>query len=167
MSISNPSLAAFLLDNGPRCIKVSYDRAANRKGDYEPVDVKSFKTFDTSIKKDDFVVIPTDTRWGFSVGRVEEVDTRINYSSSEQMRWIAGKVDTKSYNDVLAQEEKLIGTVARAQETKAKRELAEELKQMDPELTALLSAPAPFRNGGPESTKRGGAQSGEPDGFAQ
>ena len=159
MSLSNPSLAAFLLDKGPRCISVSYDRVKTHRGDDTPVDVKSFKTFDASIAKGDLVVIPTDTRWGFTVGRVEETDTRINYSSSETMRWIASKVDKEAYASILAQEEVLISKVAQAQETRAKRELADELRALDPELVNLsLTGPAPLRQGGQEAHARGGAQ---------
>jgi len=163
MSLANPSLAAFLLDNGPRCISVSYDRVRNAsKGTDQPVDIKSFKTFDPSIAKGDLVVIPTDTRWGFTVGRVEAVDTRVNFSSSETIRWIASKVDEEAYQSILDREELLIGKVAQAQENRAKRELADELRELDPNLTALsLSGPVPERTGGAEAEARGGAQSGE------
>lgn len=161
MSVNNPSLAAFLLDNGPRCVSVSYDTTYNtRTGKPEPADIKSFKTFDTAIQVDDLVVIPTDTRYGFTVGKVTAVDTRVNWSSSETMRWIAGRVDKAGYDSILAQEEKLVGQVAKAQEAKARRELAEELAALDPNLTAisLLGGPPVDRNGGPEADARGGAQ---------
>ncbi len=159
MSLSNPTLAAFLLDDGPRCISVSYDRSVDRAGKDIPVDTKSFKTFDTTIAKGDLVVIPTDTRWGFTVGRVEEVDVRVNFSSSEQMRWVLNRVNREGYADILAQEDILIGKVAQAQEARAKRELADELKALDPNLTGLkLSAPPPERTGGAEPAQRGGAQ---------
>lgn len=166
MSLSNPSLAAFLLDDGPRCVVVSYDRVRGANGKDQPTELKSFKTFDTSIKVGDKVVVPTDTRWGFTVGRVEVVDTRVNYSSSETMRWIASVVDEKAYEHILAQEEVLIGKVAQAQESRAKRELADELRTLDPELTGLrLSAPVPERNGGAEAPARGGAQASTPAGY--
>lgn len=160
MSISNSSLAAFLLDNGPRCISVAYDRSKDtRTGKDVPQDIKSFKTFSKDIGVDDLVVVPTDTRWGFTVGKVTAVDTRVNFTSSEEMRWVASKVDRDSYADILKQEEVLIGKVSQAQEHKAKRELAAELAELDPELVKLsLSAPTPERNGGAERPQRGGAQ---------
>lgn len=157
MSLSNPSLAAFLLDNGPRCISVSYDRTSDRTGKDIPIDVKSFKTFDTTLKVGDLVVVPTDTRWGFTVGRVEAVDTRVNYSSPEITRWVASKVDREGYKAILDQEEVLLGKVGQAQELKAKRELADELKALDPNLTGLSLMP-PSREGGAEAPARGGAQ---------
>lgn len=158
MSIVNPSLAAFLLDNPPRCISVAYDRTVTARGE-QPVDIKSFKTFDTTIAKGDFVVVPTDTRWGFTVGRVEAVDTLVNYASHEQMRWVAGRVDKAGYDDILKQEEGLFAKVGQATEAKAKRELLGELQALDAGITGmtLLSAP-PLRTGGGEPEHRGGAQ---------
>lgn len=160
MSLANPSLAPFLLDNPPRCISVSYDKTVDsRTGKVTGVDVKSFKTFDTAIAKDDLVVIPTDTRWGFSVGRVEEIDTRVNFTSSETMRWIASKVDKDGYADICKQEDVLIGKVGQAQQAKAKRELADELRELDPDLVNLqLSGPVATPTMPAEAPARGGAQ---------
>lgn len=157
MSISNPTLAAFLLDNGPQCVSVSYEPTVDRNGKKVPADIKSFKTFDRDLKEGDLVVIPTDTRWGFTVGKVTAVNVRVNYASHEQMRWVASKVDEAAYADILKQEEALIAKVAQAQEHKAKRELADELRELDPNLTGFMLA-APTRDGGAEPAQRGGAQ---------
>lgn len=159
MSLANPSLAPFLLDNPPRCISVSYDRTRTSAGKDLGIDIKSFKTFDTTIAKDDLVVVPTDTRWGFTVGRVEEIDTRINFSSSETMRWVASRVDKDGYADICKQEDVLIGKVGLAQQARAKRELADELRDLDPGLVNLqLSGPVATPAQPAEAPARGGAQ---------
>jgi len=159
MSLSNTSLAAFLLNDGPMCVSVAYDAILDRHGKKVPSDVKSFKTFDRTLKEGDLVVIPTDTRWGFTVGKVVAINVRVNYSSPEIMRWIASRVDEEAYAAILKQEEVLITKVAQAQENRAKRELADELKALDPDLVNLsLSGPTPVRDGGAEPEQRGGAQ---------
>lgn len=160
MSLANPSLAPFLLDNPPRCISVSYERLIDtRTGKVTGNDIKSFKTFDITIAKEDLVVVPTDTRWGFTVGRVEEIDTRVNFTSSETMRWIASKVDKDGYADICKQEDVLIGKVGQAQQAKAKRELADELRELDPELVNLqLSGPVATPTMPAEAPGRGGEQ---------
>lgn len=159
----NPSLAVFLLPEGqrPRCVSVSYDvaKSTSRMQDV-PVDIKSFKTLDPGIKKGDMVVIPTDTRWGLTVGRVEDVDLTVNFTSSETMRWIAGTFDKAAYDNILAREKELVGTVASAQQEAARTELADQLTKFAPGVSNfMLTGPAPPKPP-PESepTHRGGAQ---------
>ncbi len=160
--IVNPSLAAFLLPEGqrPRCISVSYDRTTGRKGEELPADIKSFKTFDTTIAKADLVVIPTDTRWGFTVGRVEDVDLVVNFNSQETMRWVASRVDKPAYDNIAEREKVLTAAVSKATAEKARRELSAELQAIDPNLVKMSligsgpTEPAPA----PEPSARGGAQ---------
>lgn len=162
--IVNPSLAAFLLPEGqrPRCISVSYDRTTGRKGEELPADIKSFKTFDTTIAKGDFVVIPTDTRWGFTVGRVEDVDLVVNFNSQETMRWVASKVDKAAYDSIAEREKVLTAAVSKATAEKARRELSAELQAIDPNLVRMsLIGNGPVEAAPqPEPSARGGAQRG-------
>ncbi len=163
MSIINPSLAAFLLpgDKRPRCVSVSYDRIKGAvKGQDAGSDIKSFKTFDRALAKGDLVIVPTDTRWGFTVGRVEDVDLIVNYSSPEQMRWIAGRMDKPAYDRIIENEKHLTGTVAKATEEKARRELMDEMLAIDSNF-ANLSLTGPPSGDAPavEPPHRGGEQS--------
>ena len=156
---TNNSLAVFLVDDRVQCVKVAYDKA-DSYGKVLAKDVKSFKTFDNTLKVGDLVTIPCDTRWGFTVGSVTEVNCLVNYANPEEMRWIAGKVDKGTYDELLKQEHKLIGNVAKAEEQSARSELAAKLKALNPDMAAgltMIGNPAPDRTGTQEF-KRGGRQ---------
>lgn len=162
MSIVNPSLAAFLLpdEQRPRCVSVSYEKTAVG-GKLQGSDIKSFKTFNRDLKPEDFVIIPTDTRWGFTIGRVEAVDLIVNYTSSEEMRWVGDVFDKKTYDNILARERALVGNVTKATEAKARRELMDELQAIDPSLsTFMLTGPEAGDEPALEPAQRGGAQAG-------
>lgn len=164
--LTNYSLAVFIVDpQRARAMVVSYDKLFDYKQGKEiPAEKKTFKTLDAAIKKGDYVIVPTDTRWGFTVGRVEEENVRVNFGSAEVMRWIVGKVDKDGYDKLVEEEKNLTEVVAQAEEMAARNELAEKLKKLNPNLPALsyiqtnMSGPTPVRDGGDEPQKRGGAQ---------
>lgn len=157
----NYSLAVFMLNKGARCISVSYDKATDRNGKVTGAELKSFKSLDTAIKVGDFVVVPTDTRWGFTIGRVEQVDLRVNYNSSEQMRWIVSRVDKDQYENFCKQEDTLIERVADAEEEDQRSKLAAKLMAINPnfdQLSIVDHNEVEVAKSGFEPDKRGGAQ---------
>ena len=82
----NHSTAIFLINNDVRAIAVTYEKidlakdttkmmkyqAAYLSGGRLPDGAVVFKTMDTAIKVDDFVIVPTDTRHGMTVCKVVE-----------------------------------------------------------------------------------------------
>lgn len=158
----NKTTAIFLVRKDVRCISVSYDKSTDaRTGKVVPIDTKSFKTVDQTIKPKDFVLIPTDSRWGFTVGRVEAVDLHVDFDSNEQMRWVVNKIDTETFNTMLAAEAAMMDTVADADRKHREMELRTKLfANVDPSLldNFQLSAPVAPPPSGFEEPNRGGAQ---------
>jgi hypothetical protein len=159
---TNTSLAVFLVDDRARCIKVAYDKQQMYGGKDIGSDIKSFKTLDPTIKKGDFVVIETSTRWGLTVGRVEEVDCLVNYANPEEMRWAIG-FDHSTFKLLKEEEQKLIGVVSKAEEQDAREQLRRKMMASNPNFAGLsligndITKAPPERPGSAEM-RRGGAQ---------
>lgn len=159
----NKTTAIFLANDAVRCISVAYDADTRYDGKKVPKDKKSFKTLDASIAVDDLVIVPTDTRWGFTIGRVCEVDLHVDFDSPEQMRWIASKFDPSGYEKILEEETKMMDRVADADREHRKNELRAKLTAHGPDLSGISLVDFSTINSTPRSgfepDKRGGAQS--------
>jgi hypothetical protein len=167
----NKSTAIFLARDDIRCMSVAYDISGHdHKGKAIPKDIKSFKTADPSIKEDDLVLIPTDSRWGFTVGKVVAADLHVDYDSNEQMRWIVAQVDVTSYEAMLKAEGEMIDIVSEADRGHRREELrAKIFANVDGGKLAAIGfnsdvaqPQAPARSG-TEPAERGGSQSGATD----
>lgn len=158
----NRSTAIFLVDDAVRCVIVSYDQIKSG-GKSIPTELKSFKTVDPDIVKDDLVIIPTDTRWGFTVGKVVEVDVHVDFESPEQMRWIAQRLSTEQYESILEQEKGMMDKVSDANREALRKKLARDLLEHAGDVGGLqlpgrTQAPTPSGTESDSSSGRGGAQ---------
>lgn len=131
----NYSTAIFLVNDKARAVRVSYDPDVPKNN----ASNKFFKTFlpAEELEKGDYVVVPTNTRHGFTVGKVEEIDFRVRIDSNETFDWIVGKVDKKTYDYLVDQEKKVIDRVADAEENKKRAELKASLGLGSVELTDM------------------------------
>lgn len=129
----NLSTAIMLVNDSVRAVRVEYD-PENAKNNNPNV---LFKTLDPSLKKDDFVVVPTHTRHGFTVGKVMDIDFRVDFSSATTFGWIAGKVDVEGYKGVLAQEAEVVDRIGKAEENRMRAELRKSMGLGDIEFTDL------------------------------
>jgi hypothetical protein len=109
-----PSLIIFVLNETVRGVRVAYE--ADGAG-------YPFKTMDQSIKVDDLVVIETNTRFNFTVGKVVEVDIEPDLDGAIDLKWIAQKVDAEAFNQLLAVETEAINAVNSAEKARKKDEL--------------------------------------------
>lgn len=116
-AISNYTTAIFLVNDNVRCVRVNYDGSTSKD--------HTFKTFDHSLKVDDLVLVPTDTRHGFTVCKIVEINVDIDYDSSTQFKWVVGKVDLDSYEKVLEQEKIVVEAVKEAMVQKKRSDLLE------------------------------------------
>lgn len=160
----NKTTAIFLAVDGVRCISVAYDvQGFDHKGKAIPKDIKSFKSMDPSIEKDQLVLIPTDSRWGFTVGKVVDVDLHVDFDSNEQMRWIVSAIDTEAYEQMLSTERTMMDVVADADRNARQQKLKEQIfANVDPAKLAAIGfqgASGVSKASGFEPDKRGGAQS--------
>jgi len=122
----NYSTAALLLNPKCRAIKVSYD-FATVDGKTVPIDVKLRKTFDETIAVDDLVIVPTDTRYKFTVVKVVEVDVEWEPDTTETVTWIVGKVDTGGFEKMKAAEEEMISLVKESEKTDRRKKVQEKM----------------------------------------
>ncbi len=115
----NFSVAALLVDTSIRSVKVQYDPDNARNNST----FAFYKATDDTLKVDDMVVVPTNTRHGFTVAKIVEIDFPVNFDSHEQWGWIVGKVDTTTYEATLEMEKGLIKKVHKIEENKKRAEL--------------------------------------------
>lgn len=123
----NYSTAVMLFNQDIRSIRVSYDPNDKSAGV-----VKSyiFKTLDPDLKVGDYVTIPTDTRHLMTVGKIEEVETEIDFDSSMEIKWVISRVPTKEYEDILADEQSWIAEMKKAQNLKKKEDIKKSMMEM-------------------------------------
>lgn len=138
MKHTNASLAVFLINDFVRGVLVEYEPGAAAAGK-----TYFFKTFDKTIKKDDIVIIPTDTRQGFTCAKVSEVDVEPDFNSNIQYKWIAGKLNKAEYEATLEQEADAARVISQAEKKKARMELREAMSIDEDTVKALQIAKAP------------------------
>lgn len=132
----NYSTAIFLINNDVRAVSVSYEQDAEGKG-IKPF--YFFKTFDHDVAAGDFVAIPTGTRYGMTVARVEEVDVDIDVDSSVDMKWLVDRIDTSQRDAIEAQERDAIATIKSAEKKARQDELRAKLIADNPSLNVLAN----------------------------
>lgn len=113
----NYSTAIFLISDTVRAVEGIYENSDNAPR-------TTFKTFDTSIKIDDYVVVPTETRHKMTVVKIVDVDIDLDVETNEDIKWIVGTVNRESFEDLTAQEEDAIARIKSAQKRKKRQELA-------------------------------------------
>ncbi len=120
----NLTSAVFLINDQVRAIKCTYE-PGERQPDY------IFKTLDKTIRVDDYVVIPTDTRHGMTVAKVSAVDVEVDMESNVQLKWIVSGVDKPTYDEILAMEKDAIDKIREARALQKREELKASLKFLE------------------------------------
>jgi len=112
----NYSTAVFLINDDVRAVACTYEADEKAKREI-------FKTLDKSITKDDFVIVPTDTRHKMTVVKVVEVDVDVDLDSHVPMQWIVGAVERHDYERLIKMEETAIETIKSAEKRKKRDEM--------------------------------------------
>ena len=143
----NYSSAVMIINHDIRAIRTSYEPQKQGEQPKEYV----FKTIDKTIKKGDFVVVPTDTRWGFTVNRVEAVDVDVDFDSDVILRWILSKVDSDGNKRTIEEEEKWIQALQQSEKLKRREALAKQLVEThgDQVKNLMITASRPVIHGVP------------------
>lgn len=143
----NYSSAVMIINHDIRAIRTSYEPA--KQGEH-PKDFV-FKTIDKTIKKGDFVVVPTDTRWGYTVNRVEAVDVDVDFDSDVILRWIISKVDSDGNKQTILEEEKWVQALQQSEKLKRREALAKQLIETHGEQVKklMITASQPVIHGVP------------------
>lgn len=132
----NYSTAIFLINNDVRAVSVSYEQDIEGKG-IKPFVL--FKTFDPEVAVGNHVAIPTGTRHGMTVARVEEVDVEVDVDYGGDMKWLVDRIDTSQRDGIEAQEAQAILTIKSAEKKARQDELRAKLINDNPSLNALAN----------------------------
>ncbi len=138
----NYSTAILVMNPDARCLKVTYE--VDSTNSLAPREM--FKTFDKSLKVDDYVVVPTTTRHNLTVCKVVEVDVDDWMDVSKDLGWIVGRVDMEDANKVKAWEMAAVESLKDAEKRKRRRELqasmTEAMNEKEKEgLSLMLASP--------------------------
>lgn len=119
----NYTTAIFLINSSVRAVKCRYEPPEDNKTAKHYL----FKTLDKSIKVDDLVVVPSGTRYGFTVVKVVETDVDVDFDDSVNYKWVVSRVDFDPYNTTIGQEEQAIVVIKSAEKTKQRNALRDAL----------------------------------------
>lgn len=140
----NPEKLVFILRDDVRAVKACYDPG---KG----VGDEWFKTLDPNIAVGDVCIVPTNSRCGFTTVKVKEVDLEIDFTSPGEVRWIAGRVDIKAFDKLLADEAAGVKAVQNAERNRKREELRAQMLKDNPNLVQTLAITGQTVNADAES----------------
>lgn len=122
----NQSANIFLYNDKVRAVLCNYEPDPPPPG--TPAKRDWFKTFDTSLKPGDLVIVPTSTRHGFTVSRVASVDVELDFENLPgEIKWIVGRVDRTDFDKSVQDEGRASNIIRDAEKTKRRKELAAKL----------------------------------------
>lgn len=146
----NYSKAVFLINKDVRAVLAIYDADPPDNTINAPKAKREmFKTMDPTLRVDELVVVPTDTRHLRTVVKITDVDVDVNFEASDQVKWIIGRAaDEGHYQHLMAAEADAIQRIKSAEIRKKREDLkATMLKDIEAtglELSTLsLALPAP------------------------
>lgn len=87
----------------------------------------TFKTFDPTIKVDDYCVVQSTTRHELTTVKVTDVDVDINFDTTKGLKWVVQKIDMPYFETILSQEAEAITAVQAAERKRKKAELRKSL----------------------------------------
>lgn len=119
----NHSMAIFLISDKARAMLVTYEPDQNGRQSERTM----YKTLDPTIKVDDYVVVPTDTRHKMTVCKIVEVDVEPDFDSGQDMKWIVGNVSTADFDKIKSQEGDAIVKIKSAEKRRKREELRRDL----------------------------------------
>ncbi|MEK6886649.1 MAG: hypothetical protein AABW88_02345 [Nanoarchaeota archaeon] len=126
----NYSTSLIALNKNIRVIEIAYDDETSMNPYDKKNNRKRFRTLDKTVKIDDLVVIPTQTRHLMTVAKVVEVDCRVDFKSKDEIQWLVTRVPTEDYANVLAKEEEFIDQLQKSEERRVAEELKKNLLEM-------------------------------------
>lgn len=123
----NYSTAVMLFNQDIRAVRVSYDPSDKVNG--KPRDYL-FKTLDPELIVGDYVNIPTETRHNITVGRVEEIDSEVDFDSELEIKWVISRVPMREHENILYDEQQWIAEMKKAQARKKKEDIKKSMVEM-------------------------------------
>lgn len=112
----NYSKAIFIINPNVRAMVGIYETGNGAKRE-------SFKTLDMDIRVDDLVVVPTDSRHGFTVVKIIEADVDIDIEAADETRWIVSKIEISDFKKLKVMEDEGIKAIKSAELRKKREDL--------------------------------------------
>ena len=112
----NSSKIVFIVNESARLIQCAYDASSA----HEAPKTYLFKTLDQSIKVGDLVVVETNTRHGYTIVKVTEVDVDVDFDDAIELKWAFSPINLDAIVELKQAEQAAIDKV-RAIELKKKR----------------------------------------------
>lgn len=96
------------------------------------------KTFIQDLKVGEYVLVRTGTRHNATVCRVERINVNVDYSSTEEVGWVASRVDLEEFDRLEKLEEEVLFIIQNAERRAVEEEMRAKIQaQCGPELAAL------------------------------
>ncbi len=126
----NYSLAVLLYNDNCRAIKAIYEADPEDVSKLLPKAKREmFKTFDTAIAVGDIVMVPSSTRHNVTVVKVVEVDVEWDVHTTDDVKWIIGKVDQREFKKLRDMESNAISAIKESEKTAARKKMKDEMLQ--------------------------------------
>ena len=141
----NYSTAVMLINPAIRAVKTLYEPDVPGRA---PQAGYTFKTLDQTIKVGDLVIVPTDTRFNFTVNKVIDVDVEVDFDAPFAFKWIVAKFDIENYENILSMEAAAIDVIKKGELRKRREDIkknsldAAVAGEIDTLAIARLGAPA-------------------------
>lgn len=124
----NHSLAVLILNDKCRVLKGIYEPDPPKESNKPPSRRELFKTFDTTVKVGDLVIVPSYERHKFSTIEVTDVDVDDwDVNTTENVRWVVGVIDRSHYDDLVAMEEDAVKLIKDSEKTAARKKLRDQM----------------------------------------
>lgn len=126
VQLGNYDLAIFLINDDVRMLGVRYEPTKEEGGERDQP-IRYVKTMDQAIKKDDIVIVPSNSRWKFTTVKVVDDQVEPDLNSRDEVPWVVGKVDFAEYENFKGLEKQATDMIKDSQRRKAKEELREQM----------------------------------------
>lgn len=75
------------------------------------------------MKVDDYAVVETNTRWGFTVFKITAIDVDVDFDAHKQVGWVVGKIDMTAHDNIKKMESAAIDLIKKGELRKRREDI--------------------------------------------
>lgn len=110
----NYSTAVILINPSIRAVRGQYEKDGS---------TEVFKTIDQSLQINDFAVVETSARWGFTVFKITEVDVEVDFDSTRSVGWVVQKISLPDHEKIKQMENAAIDLIKKGEIRKRREDI--------------------------------------------